>query len=390
MPPKPNLKKCLLLCCWLLATMGLFVLLLLAPSPAHGQCPGGTCPTQPSPQYAPPAAQWRPSSPLVPNRQEPTPGQPTPAWRYARPEGHLGAVCRVVVEDGGGQRSIGSGSLVEYEGQYAILTNYHVVKDGRGRIRVAFADGTWRTATLVGTDPTWDLAALELSEPPKGITPAKLQYGTEAKWEPGQRLESAGYGPDGKLAVNSGRFLAYRTRAGATAADWLEMSGRARQGDSGGPIFDARGRLAGVLWGTDGRSVVGTQVGRVHRFLRRVLRGKTRPRRPDLTQNQYQKTPPLVPVPQAGLLPICRPRNPDPTPPPTPPAPEIIIQQDPALAAGINRINASLDQINQNTQPSPPEDPAPIDADPKPLGILICIAGALVAGVMLFYVAGKN
>ena len=42
------------------------------------------------------------------------------------------------------------------------------------------------------------------------------------------------------------------------------MSGPARRGDSGGPIFNDRGRVVGILWGTDGKTVIGVQAGRLH------------------------------------------------------------------------------------------------------------------------------
>ena len=46
------------------------------------------------------------------------------------------------------------------------------------------------------------------------------------------------------------------------------MSGPARPGDSGGPIFNARGRVVGILWGTDGQTTIGVQVGRLHIVLK--------------------------------------------------------------------------------------------------------------------------
>ena len=49
--------------------------------------------------------------------------------------------------------------------------------------------------------------------------------------------------------------------------EMVEVSTAARQGDSGGPIFNARGELAGVLFGSDGGSTSGSYAGRVREFL---------------------------------------------------------------------------------------------------------------------------
>ncbi len=80
---------------------------------------------------------------------------------------------------------------------------------------------------------------------------------------------SCGYGPDGQLACNSGLFIGYKrsTQAIHGPDDWMEISGHARGGDSGGPIFNDQGRVVGVLWGTDGDHVVGVQAGRIHKLL---------------------------------------------------------------------------------------------------------------------------
>ena len=47
----------------------------------------------------------------------------------------------------------------------------------------------------------------------------------------------------------------------------IELSAEARQGDSGGPIFNSRGELAGVLLGAKKGHTVGSFCGRVGHFL---------------------------------------------------------------------------------------------------------------------------
>jgi hypothetical protein len=101
------------------------------------------------------------------------------------------------------------------------------------------------------------------------IAPVSVSIVTVANQAPkvGDVLVSAGYGPNGQYATSHGRALGYGSLDGRTH-DVLVMSGSARQGDSGGPIFNAEGELAGVLFGTDGQRVDGVHCLRVRRFLR--------------------------------------------------------------------------------------------------------------------------
>ena len=126
---------------------------------------------------------------------------------------------------------------------------------------------------MLKIDAVWDCAVLKLSGQPEGVLPAEVELGDAAMQQYGSRLESCGYGPDGRLACNSGLFLGYK-RSGERPQgpdDWMILSGHARQGDSGGPVFNERGRLVGVLWGTDGEAVAAVQAGRLHLLLEAAM-----------------------------------------------------------------------------------------------------------------------
>ena len=88
-----------------------------------------------------------------------------------------------------------------------------------------------------------------------------------------------------QVGGNSGLFVGYRRGAsdGDGHDDWFELSGPARQGDSGGPIFNERGRVVGILWGTDGKTVIGVQAGRLHVALQEATKFyRPQADRPDL------------------------------------------------------------------------------------------------------------
>ena len=129
-------------------------------------------------------------------------------------------------------RSIGSGTLVKWGGKVVVLTARHVVKDAK-KIIVELHDKRTRRAKVVAVDAVWDCAVLELDGGPIGVEPAEVERGEAAMQVAGNRLESCGYGPDGRLACNSGLFLGYKRSAETPDGpdDWFTISGHARGGD---------------------------------------------------------------------------------------------------------------------------------------------------------------
>lgn len=168
-------------------------------------------------------------------------------------------------------RGFGGGSGT-YLGEGYVLTCDHLFRDSRsgqnevGRIVVSFPSGQASTATLIGQETVWDLALLRLDAPPDGVPGVPLAPDYP---RPGTTVVSCGYGRQGELQANVGRVTGYgRDKYLATSlSDTLLLTGAARGGDSGGPILDLEGRLVGVLWGSDGQSVVGTQVGQCRTVL---------------------------------------------------------------------------------------------------------------------------
>ena len=53
--------------------------------------------------------------------------------------------------------------------------------------------------------------------------------------------------------------------------EMVELSVAARQGDSGGPIFNSQGELAGVLWGAGWGTTSGSYSGRVAAFVAAIM-----------------------------------------------------------------------------------------------------------------------
>ena len=87
--------------------------------------------------------------------------------------------------------------------------------------------------------------------------------------QPGETLTIAGYG-SGNFRAATARCTQYVTPGRSLPFEMVEVGTEARQGDSGGPILNERGEIAGVLFGAGGGTTSGSYVGRVRTFLATV------------------------------------------------------------------------------------------------------------------------
>jgi serine protease Do len=197
--------------------------------------------------------------------------------------------------------SLGSGVLVGHTERLGlVVTNWHVVQDATATIMVAFPNGFRSAARLLKTDRHWDLAALAIWRP-QHVAPVPL-----AAYMPrrGELLTIAGYG-GGQYRASTGRLVDYAAPETNFPFELLEVSTAARQGDSGGPIFNSRGEVAGVLFGTGGGSTMGSYCGRVRAFLMTVLPDFESLDPAESTQlaSQHAAPPPLEPAPAQAAPP---------------------------------------------------------------------------------------
>jgi hypothetical protein len=171
------------------------------------------------------------------------------------------AVVRIIAAEPGGA-SLGSGTLVDSNDDSGlIITNWHVVRDAPGCVIVLFPDGFQSMGHVLRMDSDWDLAAILIKKPQT----APVKVAREAP-QLGERLTIAGYG-SGKYRAANGACTQYLAPSTRHPFELVELAASARQGDSGGPIFNSRGELAGVLFGEGGGRTTGAYCGRVHNFL---------------------------------------------------------------------------------------------------------------------------
>ncbi len=179
------------------------------------------------------------------------------------------AVCRIIVPNHDGT-SFGTGTLVDARGKHGlVLTNWHVVNEASGPIEVVFPDGSRSPGHVHKVDKDWDLAALAVYRPSANPVAISQQVPKE-----GDPLTIAGYGQGDYRAV-TGRCTQFLAPSDNQPFEILEVGAAARQGDSGGPILNARGELAGVLFGEGDGRTCGSHCGRVNRFLAGVLPGSS-------------------------------------------------------------------------------------------------------------------
>jgi S1-C subfamily serine protease len=171
------------------------------------------------------------------------------------------AVARIIVPEGG-VTAFGSGTLVDVRDEFGlVVTNWHVVRDSRGVVEVVFPNGFRSLARPLKVDPNWDLAALVIWRP--SIDPVKI---TSQPPRPGDLLTIHGYGR-GQYRIATGRCTAYYAPQRNFPMEMVELDVEARQGDSGGPILNQRGEIAGVLFGAAQGTTLGSFAPRVSNFL---------------------------------------------------------------------------------------------------------------------------
>jgi len=175
------------------------------------------------------------------------------------------AVARIVAP-GNGSVSYGSGTLVHVAGEYGfVVTNWHVVNEATGPISVHFPDGFYSLGTIQNVDRDWDLAVIALRKP--NAQPVQIAARPP---QPGEMLTIAGYG-SGQYREATGPCTQYVAPGLEFPYEMVELAASARQGDSGGPIFNSRGELAGVLFGEGNGRTSGSYCGRVRWFLTSIV-----------------------------------------------------------------------------------------------------------------------
>jgi S1-C subfamily serine protease len=150
-------------------------------------------------------------------------------------------------EQGGSQGDSGTGIVISSEG--LILTNDHVV-DGAGSITVSLegSRASTRTATVVGTDPSLDLALLKIDPSGLALHPLKLSASTAPQvGDPAYAIGNP-FGLNWTLTTGVVSALGRQIRSpnGSVISHVIQTDAPLNPGNSGGPLLDASGSVIGV------------------------------------------------------------------------------------------------------------------------------------------------
>ena len=200
---------------------------------------------------AAPASNPRPARPLVGNGFDPS------AIYAERLEGVVTIEATFGSGDGG-QGAQGTGFVVSDDGY--VLTNSHVITTAgevtnpdrvrpADRVYVVFSDGGRAAASIVGWDVYDDVGLLKVDPGDHDLRPVPL--GDSSGVVVGEPVAAIGspFGNQNSLSVGV-VSATERTLPGLTSAfglvDAIQTDAPINRGNSGGPLFDARGRVIGI------------------------------------------------------------------------------------------------------------------------------------------------
>jgi len=144
------------------------------------------------------------------------------------------------------QQALGSGFVIDKAGH--IVTNYHVVQ-GASRVEVSFSNNERKPASVVGRDPSTDLAVLQVKGlPARALTP--LPLGNSDLVQVGDAVVAIGNPLGEDRSITSGIVSALQRQIdapnGAPIDHVIQTDAALNHGNSGGPLLNTRGQVVGV------------------------------------------------------------------------------------------------------------------------------------------------
>jgi putative serine protease PepD len=139
----------------------------------------------------------------------------------------------------------GLGSGVVFDDRANVVTNAHVVAGARQFV-VTLSGGQRHPATLVGSDPSHDLAVVHVS----GATPAPATFADSSKAQVGDLVLAIGNPLGLRSSVTQGIVSSLNRSVseghGVSLSSAIQTSAAINPGNSGGALVDLTGRVIGI------------------------------------------------------------------------------------------------------------------------------------------------
>ena len=143
------------------------------------------------------------------------------------------------------EQSLGSGFVIDKTGH--IITNYHVISNAQ-RVQVSFSGQDQIAATVVGKDPSTDVAVLKIDAHARALQP--LQFGNSDSVAVGDAVYAIGNPFGLTRTLTSGLVSAVQRQIEAPNSlkidHAIQTDAAINHGNSGGPLLDVAGRVIGV------------------------------------------------------------------------------------------------------------------------------------------------
>lgn len=143
-------------------------------------------------------------------------------------------------------KALGSGFVIDKAGH--VVTNYHVVAGARA-VEVSFSNNESLKARIIGSDPSTDVAVLQVDAHSRALTPLKL--GDSDGVHVGDSVVAIGNPFGLERTVTTGIVSALQRVIPAPSRNYsidhvIQTDAALNKGNSGGPLLDARGDVIGV------------------------------------------------------------------------------------------------------------------------------------------------
>jgi S1-C subfamily serine protease len=141
---------------------------------------------------------------------------------------------------------LGSGFVIDKAGH--ILTSNHVISGARG-VRVSFSGTDQLEATVVGKDPSTDVAVLQVAAHSRSLSP--LPLGDSDQVQIGDPVVAIGNSPALSRTATVGIVSSVQhgvdeLSGGAAYTHTIQTDATINHGNSGGPLINTRGQVIGI------------------------------------------------------------------------------------------------------------------------------------------------